>query len=163
MPHLQFGACYNAVSTIKTNREECSGVGAELVRLTKAVKSAIEHHARLTRPEECCGLLSGVDGVITDAHPLRNEAESPETRYFASPEDLFAAMKTIRQSGQKLLGIYHSHPRSHAYPSSTDVEMAFYPETAYFILSLEPSPDLRAYRIGGSIQDLVISVVESNG
>jgi len=64
----------------------------------------------------------------------RNDADKPETRYFATPEELFAAMRRIRESGQALLGVYHSHPRTAAYPSASDVEMAFYPEAFYFII-----------------------------
>ena len=118
-----------------------------LVHITDAVKQGIEAHARRALPPECCGLLSGSNGVITDLHPLRNDADKPETRYFATPEDLFAAMRRIRDAEQRLLGIYHSHPRSPAYPSVSDVEMAFYPEAFYFIISLEPRVDLRAFKI----------------
>jgi proteasome lid subunit RPN8/RPN11 len=118
-----------------------------LVHITDAVKQGIEAHARRALPTECCGLLSGNNGVITDLHPLRNDADKPETRYFATPEDLFAAMRRIRDAEQRLLGIYHSHPRSPAYPSVSDVEMAFYPEAFYFIISLEPRVDLRAFKI----------------
>lgn len=131
-----------------------------LVRITDAVKVAIEGHARRAHPAECCGLLSGSDGVITDIHPLRNDADKPETRYFATPEDLFAAMRRIRESNRVLLGIYHSHPRTPAYPSASDVEMAFYPEAFYFIISLEPRIDLRAFRIEGSrIENVTVAVV----
>jgi proteasome lid subunit RPN8/RPN11 len=95
--------------------------------------------------------------VITDIHPLRNDAEKPETRYFATPEELFAAMRRIREADQALLGIYHSHPRTQAYPSASDVEMAFYPEAFYFIISLEPRIDLRAFKIEDSrIEDVQI-------
>jgi len=118
-----------------------------LVHITDAVKQGIEAHARRALPTECCGLLSGSNGVITDLHPLRNDADKPETRYFATPEDLFAAMRRIRDAEQRLLGIYHSHPRSPAYPSVSDVEMAFYPEAFYFIISLAPRVDLRAFKI----------------
>jgi proteasome lid subunit RPN8/RPN11 len=104
-------------------------------------------------------VLSGANGVITEIHPLRNEADKPETRYFATPEDLFAATRRIRESGQSLLGVYHSHPRSPAYPSASDVEMAFYPEAFYFIISLEPRLELRAFKIeGAKIEDVEISV-----
>ena len=120
---------------------------SESVQITNSVAGAIEKHARRTYPAECCGLLSGSNGVITDIHPLRNDAEKPETRYSATPEDLFAAMRRIREEGQALLGVYHSHPRTAAYPSASDVEMAFYPEAFYFIISLEPSADLRAFKI----------------
>lgn len=121
----------------------------------------MEAHALGSRPEECCGLLSGRGRLITHHHPLRNDADRPETRYFAAPEGLFAAMRRIREAGQELLGIYHSHPRAPAYPSVSDVEMAFYPEALYFIISLEPRVDLRAFRIEGSmVEDVAISVVK---
>ena len=127
------------------------------ISITDTVKAAIQEHALLARPSECCGLLSGSNGLITDIHPLRNDADKPETRYFATPEELFAAMRRIRESGQLLLGVYHSHPRTPAYPSASDVDMAFYPEAFYFIISLEPSVQLRAFKIEDSkIEDVEI-------
>lgn len=127
------------------------------VQITNLIAAEIEKHARGTNPAECCGLLSGANGVITHIHPLRNDADKPETRYFATPEELFAAMRRIRESGQTLLGVYHSHPRTPAYPSPSDVEMAFYPEAVYFIVSLEPSVELRAFKIEDSkIEDVEI-------
>ncbi len=129
------------------------------MKITETVRAAMIEHARSTLPAECCGLLSGANGVITDWHPLRNDADRPETRYFATPEELFAAMRRIRDADQKLLGIYHSHPRTPAYPSSADVEMAFYPEAVYFIISLESQVDLRAYRIEGAKIDRVEVII----
>lgn len=127
------------------------------ITITDTVRAAIQEHALLARPSECCGLLSGSNGLITDIHPLRNDAEKPETRYFATPEELFAAMRRIRETGQSLLGVYHSHPRTQAYPSASDVEMAFYPEACYFIISLDPQVELRAFKIEDSrIEDVQI-------
>jgi proteasome lid subunit RPN8/RPN11 len=135
-------------------------VADRLIRITDLVKAEIERHALEARPAECCGLLSGRDGLVTTLHRLRNTADRPETRYFASPEDLFAAMRRIREAGEVLLGVYHSHPRTRAYPSAADAEMAFYPEAFYFIMSLEPQTDLRAFRIEGStIEDIEIAIV----
>lgn len=132
------------------------------VHITGAIATAIEEHARREHPSECCGLLSGKNGSITDIHPVRNDADKPETRYFATPEDLFAAMRRIREAGQSLLGVYHSHPRTPAYPSTSDVEMAFYPEAYYFIISLEPSVELRAFKIEGSkIKDVQLSITNT--
>lgn len=128
-----------------------------LISITDTVRAAIQEHALQARPSECCGLLSGKNGLITDIHPLRNDAEKPETRYFATPEELFAAMRRIREASQSLLGVYHSHPRTPAYPSASDVEMAFYPEAFYFIISLEPQVELRAFKIEESrIEDVEI-------
>lgn len=132
-----------------------------IICITKGVKLAIEKHACDEQPLECCGLLSGTNEVIVAAHPLRNLAERPETRYFASPEDLFAAMRRIREAGERMLGIYHSHPRTTAYPSPADIEMAFYPEAVYFIISLEPQMDLRAFKIKEArIEEVTIAMVE---
>lgn len=132
-------------------------MSGKLVQITDGIAAAIEEHARRDHPAECCGLLSGSNGLITDVYPLRNDADKPETRYFATPEELVAAMRRIRESGQALLGVYHSHPRTTPYPSASDVEMAFYPEAFYFIISLEPSVELRAFKIEGSrIEDVEI-------
>ena len=135
-------------------------MSGRLIKITGRVNAAMKEEAARAHPRECCGLLSGKDAVITGLHTLRNEAAEPETRYFASPEDLFAAMRRIREAGHILLGIYHSHPRTPAYPSPSDVEMAFYPEALYFIISIEPRPDLRAFRIEGSrIEDVGIELI----
>ncbi|HZM88518.1 MAG TPA: M67 family metallopeptidase [Blastocatellia bacterium] len=129
------------------------------VQITTMIAAAIADHARREHPAECCGLLSGSNGLITDIHQLRNDADKPQTRYFATPEELFAAMRRIRESGQSLLGVYHSHPRTPAYPSASDVEMAFYPEAFYFIISLEPVIELRAFKIEDSrIEDVQVSI-----
>jgi [CysO sulfur-carrier protein]-S-L-cysteine hydrolase len=132
-----------------------------MVHITEGVRAGVEHHALQSTPHECCGLLSGKDNLIIDMHPLRNEAHSPLTNYFASPEDMFKAMRRMREAGHEMLGIYHSHPRSKAYPSPTDVKMAFYPEAIYFIISLEPRLQLRAFRITNSqIEEVSFAVVE---
>jgi proteasome lid subunit RPN8/RPN11 len=131
------------------------------IRLTESAFTAIERHALEANPEECCGLLSGTERLILNTHPLRNDADSPLTNYFASPEDLFKAMRRMREAGHEMVGIYHSHPRSRAYPSPTDVKMAFYPEAVYFIISLEPRIELRAFRIINSqVEEVEFAVVE---
>ena len=131
-----------------------------MMKVTEAVRATMIEQAYRALPAECCGLLSGANGAITDCHPLRNVADKPESRYFATPEELFAAMRRIRDARHKLLGIYHSHPRTPAYPSASDVEMAFYPEAIYFIISLEPQLDVRAYRIESARIEPVLVVVE---
>jgi proteasome lid subunit RPN8/RPN11 len=58
-------------------------------------------------------------------------------------------MREIRAAGLELLGIYHSHPNSDNQPSARDVERAYYPDAAYFILSAHANaPDpIRAFSI----------------
>lgn len=132
-----------------------------VLKITEAVKAMIEKQALDSRPHECCGLLAGKGNLIIAACPLRNEADKPETQYFAAPEDMFAAMRRMREAGQEMLGIYHSHPRTQAYPSPTDVEMAFYPEAIYFIISLEPRIEMRAFKINNSqIEEVSFRVIQ---
>ena len=106
-------------------------------------------HARGEAPHECCGLIGGHDARARTVYQLRNIAADPLVTYEAAPEDLFAAQRAMRDRGEQLLAIYHSHPRSVGpYPSETDVRLAYYPAAVYFILGLAgEAPCLRAFRI----------------
>src|SRR5712691_6930326 len=109
----------------------------------------IRRHARETSPRECCGLIGGNDARTKTVYPLRNVAADPLVTYEAAPEDLFAAQRALRDRGEQLLAIYHSHPRSNdPQPSDTDVRLAYYPSAVYFIVGLgDEEPCLRAFRI----------------
>ena len=106
-------------------------------------------HASFEAPQECCGLLGGIDGRTKTLYPLFNIAADPLVSYEASPKDLFAAQRTMRERGEQLLAIYHSHPRSaDPEPSDTDVRLAYYPSAVYFIVGLGgEQPSLGAFRI----------------
>jgi proteasome lid subunit RPN8/RPN11 len=73
----------------------------------------------------------------------------PEVRYEAAPEDLFAAQRQMRERGEELLAIYHSHPRAvEPSPSETDIRQAFYPSATYLIIGLGGSgPVIKAFNI----------------
>jgi proteasome lid subunit RPN8/RPN11 len=69
----------------------------------------------------------------------------------------------MRQLGETMMGIYHSHPRSPAYPSKSDVELAFYSDSVYFIVSLAAEVETRAFRIeSGEIRGVEIVVGEDS-
>lgn len=99
-------------------------------------------------PQEGCGFLVGRDGVAERLIPLPNQAASPR-EYSVDPAVLLREMRGIRESGQELVGIYHSHPAGDAYPSARDVREAYYPETVYVVVSLRDpeKPVVRAFRI----------------
>jgi proteasome lid subunit RPN8/RPN11 len=107
-------------------------------------------HARQASPAECCGLLGGrEEESARSVYRLRNVAADPLVGYEAAPEELFAAQRMMRERGEELLGIYHSHPRSSdPFPSETDVRLAYYPTAIYFIIGLAAVAEtLRAFRI----------------
>lgn len=107
-------------------------------------------HARETSPSECCGLIGGAeDGLVQSIYRLRNIAAHDQTSYEVAPEELFGAQREMRQRGEQLLAIYHSHPRAvEPTPSETDVRLAYYPSATYLIIGLGgTNPVLRAFKI----------------
>lgn len=120
--------------------------------------------ARRAGRDECCGLLAGRDDLITEIFPATNELASP-VAYEIPPRELFTLFKRIRAEGLQLLGIYHSHPSSDNSPSTRDIERAYYPDAAYFIISLSVPPErqVRAFRIEqGKVRELEV-VIEKFG
>ena len=105
--------------------------------------------ARAASPAECCGLIGGSRQRAQTVYRLRNVARDPLVGYEAAPEELFAAQRLMRERGEELLGIYHSHPRTlEPVPSETDVRLAYYPSAIYFIIGLGSNTEtLRAFRI----------------
>lgn len=120
-----------------------------MIKLKQNQTAAIFAHARRALPQECCGLLGGRDSFILSVYELKNIAANPLVEYEAAPKDLFVAQKSMRERGETLLAIYHSHPRQCSpVPSETDVRRAFYPNVIYFIIGFaEKEPVLRAFRI----------------
>jgi len=119
----------------------------------------MEAHAERSLPNECCGLLGGRGDLFTDYYPLANRAEDPAKGFFAAPEDLTAALLRMRSGGKSLLGIHHSHPTTAAYPSTTDIKTALYPEAINFISSLSPKRELRAFHIKRATVDTVDFII----
>ena len=122
--------------------------------IAKEALIEIIEHAR-GKSFEVCGLLAGTDSRIDTVYRMANTEEKPETGYFMDPKEQLNIMKEIRKQGLELLGIYHSHPVSPAYPSPRDVEQAFYSEVSYLIVSLfKKEPEVRAFRIeAGKIRE----------
>jgi [CysO sulfur-carrier protein]-S-L-cysteine hydrolase len=124
----------------------------------------VEEMLRIARSEprmECCGLLAGVGGVITRIFPAKNALASP-TAYDVAPQELFQLFQRMREEELEHLGIYHSHPASENVPSPRDIELAAYPNEAYFIISLLPAAPnpVRAFSIrDGRVQELKIQIV----
>jgi proteasome lid subunit RPN8/RPN11 len=132
------------------------------VKISQALIDEMVAHAREDLPNECCGMVGGRDGEATSVVRVENAAASP-LRYEMDPQGQFDALKRIEAAGEELVGIYHSHTRSAAYPSQTDVnEAVMWPEQIYLIVSLEDeeTPDVKAYRLNDMrIADVELDVV----
>ena len=120
------------------------------IQLRREHLEAMIDHARESAPSECCGLIGGVSKTkASSLYRLRNVTAEPEVRYEAAPEDLFTAQRQMRERGEDLLAIYHSHPRAaDPSPSETDVRLAYYPSATYLIIGLGGTgPVVKAFNI----------------
>lgn len=99
-------------------------------------------------PNEACGILAGKDNTVNKVYAMTNAEKSPE-RYFMDAREQFKVMKEIRNLSLEMQGIYHSHVASLARPSRHDIELAFYPEASYVIVSLQEqnNPVFRSFKI----------------
>jgi proteasome lid subunit RPN8/RPN11 len=133
------------------------------MRIPRHLADEIVAHAREDAPNECCGLISGADGRATKVFRARNSEASP-FRYVVDPRDQIRIIGEIDGAGEELVGIYHSHTRSAAYPSQTDVNLAEgWPDPLYLICSIaDAEPDLRAFAIRDErIEEVELTVEES--
>lgn len=111
-------------------------------------------------PNETCGILSGIGSQVQKVYAMANTEKSPSF-YFMDGREQLKVIKDIRSLGQTMLAVYHSHPRSPAYPSAHDVELALYPEASYVIISLEDKdkPVVRSFKIAeGKIEEEELSI-----
>jgi [CysO sulfur-carrier protein]-S-L-cysteine hydrolase len=118
------------------------------MRLPKDLADEIVAHAREDSPNECCGMLGGNGDTAATVYRARNAEASP-LRYSLDAQDQFRIMKEMEERGEELIGIYHSHTGSPAYPSQTDVNLATYPDAVYVIVSLKNSagPEIKGFWI----------------
>lgn len=131
------------------------------MRIAPELLDEIVAHAREELPNECCGMVAGRDGKATAVHRARNAFASP-LRYEIHPSDQFRITTEIEERGEEIAAIYHSHTKSEAYPSQTDINLAAsWPDPLYLICSLEdPSaPTVRAFSIReGRVQEVELEV-----
>ncbi len=105
-------------------------------------------------PLEACGLLAGRDGEVCEVYPAANAARSARV-YTVEPRDLLHADRAAEAAGLSLIGAWHSHTHSPAYPSPTDVAQAPDPDWHYVIVSLsDTDPVLRSYKVvAGAVEE----------
>jgi proteasome lid subunit RPN8/RPN11 len=126
------------------------------MQMSRAQWDELIAHARDEAPNECCGYLRLDDGRVAEVFRAENQRHSPYG-YELGFEALVAANE-LDDEGQGV-AIYHSHPRSPAEPSQTDINLAQYPDWPQLIVSLDGAPHVRAWRIAdGSVDEEEIDV-----
>lgn len=119
-----------------------------MVYIARDFVDEMVRHALAERPNEACGMVAGIGNRATKVYPATNAEKSP-VRYLMEPRDQLRIMRDMEDHGWDLLGIFHSHTHTAAYPSQTDVSLAYYPDALYILVSLadEANPVVRAFHI----------------
>ena len=142
-----------------------------VIEIPKDIRDEMVEHAMQGLPNEACGLLAGIarggpaDVAVEHFYPMSNEDQSPLT-YSLNQHEHERVVEEIDRKGWELVGVFHSHTHTQAYPSPTDVEKSqgprvFYPNANFVLVSLadRAQPDVRAYLIGdGGIEEQEVVV-----
>ena len=134
-----------------------------MLRLEKRLHDEMTAHALEDDSIECCGVLAGTNGTFLKLFRMTNVENSPY-RFSWDSRELISAWNEMEDNGWEHRGVYHSHTHSEAYPSSTDIRLAAWPEAYYIIISLtnKESPVTRAFRIvDGVISEEELVVTDS--
>ena len=119
-----------------------------MLTIPRPLYDAMIQHLQDEYPLEACGLLAGQDGVVSRQYPIENILRSP-VAYEMEPTQQIQAIIELEEAGLELSAIYHSHPQGPPAPSETDVALAYWPDAAYIIVSLQDraAPQTRAFAI----------------
>lgn len=135
------------------------------LRMARGLADEMVQHCLDGRPHEACGLLGAKDGSVVKVFLMTNVAASP-VRYALDAKEQFTVYQALEDNGWELGGVFHSHTRTEAYPSPTDVRMAS-EDVPYVIVSLAADPpQIRAFRIlkerwdseEGDIREVPVSI-----
>jgi [CysO sulfur-carrier protein]-S-L-cysteine hydrolase len=131
------------------------------VRISRALADEIVAHARADLPNECCGIIASRNGAAVKVYRAHNIHQSP-LRFEIDSRDLIKIYSEIEESGDELGSMYHSHTKSPAYPSQTDVNFAQdWPGLIWLIVSLadRQTPEIRAFEIKGpDIEEVELTI-----
>ena len=123
--------------------------------LAPGVLDEVIEHAKAAYPTEACGLIAGPrptpaarGGEGRRFIPMANVAQSA-AEFEMDPAELIKILRDLRNAGEELAAIFHSHPHGPLHLSRMDIERAYYPEAAHLIVCLTQleRPQAAAFRI----------------
>lgn len=122
--------------------QRLSPPGDRRVRLAPELRVALLAHASASPSLEVCGLIGGSAAGAGHYYPVANRAAEPSTSFLLDPRGQIRAMRAMRERGETLWGIFHSHPAGPPEPSPRDLAEAAYPHRYFLIAGLLPAPRL---------------------
>ncbi len=118
--------------------------------LQPGILEHIIEDSKAAYPAEACGLIAGRAQSATGSRVMRmNNVARSESEFEMNPAELISTLRDIRNAGEELVAIYHSHPHGPLQPSKMDIERSYYPEAAHVIVSLaeRERPRVAAFRL----------------
>ncbi len=135
----------------------------EQIQIPRKITNQLLHLAQISPDLEICGLIGSKNGLPSSCYPVKNCAEQPQQRFQLDAAQQISAMAKMRDQGEQLFAIYHSHPTTPATPSNTDLKLASYPEALYLIISLNTKGilEMRGFKIAQhSAQEIALCLSE---
>ena len=135
------------------------------VRLPRSIVNQLLHLAQKSPEEEICGLISRDRRGFRKCYPVVNAADDKKHFFALDPKGQIEAMRSMREHGEELAAIYHSHPDSPPLPSLADIEQHEYPGVLYLIISLGTKglPEMRGFHIHGrEIGEVAIALLDES-
>lgn len=120
--------------------------------LEKKILDEIIGHTKFEYPKEACGIIVRKDDCF-EIYKMINVSENPLISYLLDSNEQIKLFKKLDKESSNIFAIYHSHPFTEAYPSPRDVELAFYQEAIYIIISLKnfQNPDVGIFTINDGL------------
>ena len=129
-------------------------VDLQKIILSRTSKKVLIKHAENECPNESCAILFGENNVVSEIFLTKNVEESPIT-FTISNEQLIEGYSIAEQKKIEVIGIFHSHPSSEAYPSDTDKKFMHSNPVTWIIYS-GIDRDFKAYILESDIVEIPI-------
>jgi proteasome lid subunit RPN8/RPN11 len=120
----------------------------EKILLPRNLVQQMFHQAQASPDAEVCGLIGAANGIVRTCYAVPNVAGDPAHLFDMDAQGQVRAMREIRERGETLFAIYHSHPHEPPEPSARDRELTRYPEAYHLIISLNTKGvlEMRAWK-----------------
>jgi len=124
------------------------------ITLSQSIKKTLIQHAENENPNESCAILYGDGDTVSDVFLTKNIEESP-VNFTISNDQLIEGYKIAEEKKLQVIGIFHSHPNSEAYPSSTDKKFMHSNPVVWIIYS-GANKNFKAYVLESNILEIPI-------
>jgi len=129
-------------------------IDLQKIKLTESDKKILSEYSENQKPNESCAILFGKDDQVLELFLTENIENSP-VNFTISNKQLIEAYKIAEEKEMEVIGIFHSHPGSDAYPSNTDKKFMLSNPVVWVIYS-GINKNFKAYALESDILEVSI-------